>query len=58
MLNSLRQIWKTPELRKKILYTLGMLVLFRLLSVVWAPGLDRNAVSLYTSSGGLLDLVT
>ena len=57
MLNSLRQIWKTPELRKKILYTLGMLVLFRLLSVVWAPGLDRNAVSLYTSSGGLLDLV-
>ena len=57
MLNSLRQIWKTPELRKKILYTLGMLVIFRLLSVVWAPGLDRNAVSLYTSSGGLLDLV-
>ena len=33
-------MWKIPELRNKILYTLGMLVLFRLVGVIPAPGVD------------------
>ncbi|MBR3494416.1 MAG: preprotein translocase subunit SecY [Clostridia bacterium] len=45
MLDSLRKIWKTPELRKKILYTFAMLLLYRLVSVIPAPGINPTAVA-------------
>ncbi|MDD2857282.1 MAG: preprotein translocase subunit SecY [Candidatus Nanopelagicales bacterium] len=35
---------RTPDLRKKILFTLGLLALFRLGSVVPTPGVDYSAV--------------
>ena len=40
MLETLRNAWKIEELRKKILYTFMMLVLFRLVGVIPAPGVD------------------
>ena len=50
MVDSLRKIWNTPELRKKILYTFGMLLLYRLVGVIPAPGIDQSRI------GSALDL--
>ncbi len=44
MLQTLKNAWKIPELRKKIFYTLLMLVIFRLGSYVTVPGLSPEAV--------------
>ena len=64
MIESIRKMWKLPEIRKKIIYTFMMLVIFRLVSVIPAPGVDT--VALYnarvsdtstTASLPLLELV-
>ncbi len=40
MLETIRNAWKIPELRKKLFYTLGMIIIFRLGSVIPVPMLD------------------
>jgi preprotein translocase subunit SecY len=40
MWNRLRSMWTVPDLRKKILYTLGMLLVFRVVAYVPVPGID------------------
>ena len=59
MIESIRKMWKIEELRKKILYTFMMLVLFRLVGVIPAPGVDIAKVMSQnnTSSLPLLGLV-
>ena len=59
MIESIRKMWKIPELRKKIVYTFLMLVLFRLVGVIPAPGVDAARVmsSNNTTSLPLLELV-
>ena len=59
MIESLRKMWKIEELRKKILYTFMMLVLFRLVGVIPAPGVDVAKVMSQnnTSTLPLLELV-
>ena len=54
---SLRNAWKVPDIRKKILYTFCMLLVFRLVGVIPAPGIDYAAVQASTSSLPILDLV-
>ena len=44
MLQTLKNAWKIPELRKKMLYTLLMLVVFRLGSYIPVPGLTEEAI--------------
>ena len=44
MVESLRKIWKTEELRKKLIYTFLMLLLYRLVGVIPAPGVDPARV--------------
>lgn len=44
MLETIRNAWRIPDLRKKILYTLLLLVVFRLGSVIPVPWLDPTAV--------------
>ena len=44
MLETLRIVWRIEELRKKVLYTIFMLVLYRLLCVVPVPGVDLASV--------------
>ncbi len=59
MIESIRKMWKIGEIRKKIIYTFLMLVLYRLVGVIPAPGVD--AVRVMNSSGTnnlpLLELV-
>ena len=38
--DSLRNAWKVDDIRKKLIYTFLMLVLFRLVGVILAPGVD------------------
>jgi preprotein translocase subunit SecY len=59
MIESIRKMWKIGELRKKILYTFMMLVLFRLVGVIPAPGVDVAKVMSQnnTSTLPLLELV-
>jgi preprotein translocase subunit SecY len=49
-LHSLIQVWKIPDLRKRILFTLGMLVLYRLGGLVPIPGIDSNALRSFFSN--------
>ena len=59
MITTLRKLWKLEDLRKKLLYTFGMLVLFRLVGVIPAPGIDAAKVLAASSAESLplLDLV-
>ena len=59
MIESIRKMWKIGDLRKKILYTFMMLVLFRLVGVIPAPGVDIAKVMSQnnTSTLPLLELV-
>jgi len=54
---SLASFSKATELKRRLWFTLGALILFRLLSFVPIPGIDPHAMeSLYqTQSGGVLD---
>lgn len=45
MFSTLRNAWKIPELRKKLLYTLMIIVVFRFGSVIPAPFLDAAALN-------------
>ena len=49
---------KATELKKRLWFTIGALILFRLLSFVPVPGIDPAAMAaLYqTQSGGILDV--
>ena len=55
---SLANFQKATELKKRLWFTIGALILFRLLSFVPVPGIDPVAMSaLYqTQSGGILDV--
>lgn len=62
MLQTMRNAWKIPDLRKKILITIGLLLVFRLGSFIPVPGLDRAAFEeLASQSGsifGFFDIIT
>nr|WP_129598538.1 preprotein translocase subunit SecY [Anaerophilus nitritogenes] len=42
MLSTLRNAWRIPDLRKRMLYTLMMMIIFRLGSVIPVPGINRD----------------
>lgn len=44
MLDALRNAFKLPDVRRKILFTLGILVVFRLAAHVPVPGVDRQGL--------------
>ena len=56
---SLRNAWKVQDIRKKLVYTFLMLVVFRLVGVIPAPGVDyaRVQASMGSNTLPLLDLV-
>jgi preprotein translocase subunit SecY len=44
MLQSLRNIWDIPDLRKRVLFTLGMLAIYRLGNHIPTPGINAQAL--------------
>ncbi|MBQ0997673.1 preprotein translocase subunit SecY [Streptomyces nigra] len=61
MLNALSHVFKTPDLRKKLLFTLGIIVLYRVGSHVPIPGVDyrtvQRCVDSVSEGEGILGLV-
>ncbi len=67
MIEALRNAFKLPDLRRRMLYTVLILVIFRMASNIPVPGVDRQALSAVFSSAsasaasqfaGLLDLLS
>lgn len=57
MWETLRNAWKIKELRKKLLYTVGMLLVYRLLCFVPTPGVNLAAVQAAMQNFSLLDYI-
>jgi preprotein translocase subunit SecY len=60
-IDTLKNIWKTEELRKRILFTLGLILIYRIGSFIILPGIDQGVLAAQASGGGngitdLLDL--
>src|SRR5690606_5287726 len=49
---SIRNIWKIHELRQRILFTLGVLFVYRLGSYITLPGIDARILEAVAGSGG------
>jgi preprotein translocase subunit SecY len=53
-----RYLWMSEDIRKKLLITVGLLILYRLLSNIPVPGIDREVIrSLSTQTGAAGNLV-
>lgn len=60
MFATLRDAWKVPELRKRMIFTLLMLVVFRIGAAIPVPGIDSAVIDqMFDSSqiGGLLNFL-
>ncbi|MEY8403415.1 preprotein translocase subunit SecY [Oscillospiraceae bacterium 44-34] len=59
MLQTIRNAWKVPELKKKILFTIMALLIFRLGSAIPVPYIDGQALEQYlqSQSGTILGLM-
>lgn len=45
MLETFRKLWKIKDLQKKVLYTFLMLLIYRLVGVIPAPGIDVSRLN-------------
>jgi len=57
MLDAMRNAFRLPDLRKKILYTLFLLTVYRLAAHIPVPGVDANRLAMVFSSSQLLGLL-
>src|SRR5437660_1990428 len=55
MLEKLANIFRVPDLRKRVFFTLAMLAVYRLGSHIPTPGVDAARLADYFKGGGLLD---
>jgi preprotein translocase subunit SecY len=56
MLETLGKAWKIPDIRQKMVFTLLMLVVFRLGSNIPVPGIDRSVLADVFEGQGLFEL--
>ena len=54
MLSTLRNAWKIPDLRKRMMFTLLMVVIIRMGIYIPVPGVDASKLVDLTSNGGTL----
>jgi preprotein translocase subunit SecY len=62
MMETIRNAWKIPDLRKKILFTVAMLIVFRIGAHIPNPGIDVAKFSAMIASagslGGFMDIIS
>ncbi|QAA30842.1 preprotein translocase subunit SecY [Clostridium manihotivorum] len=61
MLSTLRNAWKVPELRKRLLWTFVLVAIFRIGNHIPVPGIDTSRLDTLTQSGslfGFYDLIS
>ena len=56
MLKTIRQIWKTQELRNSLVFVLAMLVLFRIAAHIPVPGVDPTNLRAFFAQNQILGL--
>src|SRR5438046_4754535 len=52
MFSWLSNAWRVPELRRRLLFTAGVLAVYRLGSWIPAPGVDQTALAQFFGHGG------
>jgi preprotein translocase subunit SecY len=61
LLSAIGRAFRTPDLRRKLLFTLGIIAIFRLGAFIPAPGVDygnvQQCLALGTTTGGLYQFV-
>ncbi len=58
-LEAVRNVWRLPDLRRRILYTVLILIIFRLASNIPVPGVNREALqTLLAQKGGTGQLIS
>lgn len=57
MLNAVINALRIPDLRRKLLFTLGMLIVFRFIASVPVPGVDRSALRDYVEQSQILQVL-
>lgn len=61
MLSAIGRAFRTPDLRRKLLFTLGIITIFRMGAFIPAPGVDygnvQQCLALGATSGGLYEFV-
>ena len=61
LVQAMMDIWALPDLRRRILFTIGILVVFRFITHVPLPGVDLAKLQQYFGTSplfGMLDLFT
>lgn len=56
MLSQLKQAWKLKDVRRKILYTLMMIIVFRIGATIPVPGVDTSIIKGMVGDNSLLSL--
>jgi preprotein translocase subunit SecY len=56
MLKYLAQIWNSKDLRKKILFSIGIIILYRLIAHVPVPGVNMTGLQAVSSKNELLQM--
>lgn len=54
MFQTLRNAWKIPDLKRRILFTIAMLVVFRVGAFIPVPGINIAVIKDIVQKGGLL----
>ena len=57
LIKTLTQIWAVEELRKRILYTLLLVLVYRIGSFIILPGIDQAELDKSGSDSGILSLI-
>jgi preprotein translocase subunit SecY len=57
LISTLKNIWSIDELRKRILFTLTLILVYRVGCYVTLPGINPNLLTLDTNQGGLLGIL-
>ncbi|NEZ46636.1 preprotein translocase subunit SecY [Clostridium niameyense] len=61
MLSTLRNAWKVPDLKKRLIFTLLMIAIFRMGNFIPVPGIDTSKLANLTQNGslfGFYDLIS
>ena len=59
LIQTLKNIWSIEDLRKRILYTIGLVLIYRIGSYVVLPGVDPSQLAVLRKQGteGLMGLL-
>lgn len=57
LIDTIRNIWSIEDLRKRLLLTFGMILIYRIGSFIVLPGIDPELLSMQQGQGGLLGLI-